>query len=418
MAGTFIPYNTVHINLKETHSFSNKLKNDLGNYLIFWWDIVPLGQLFFQPGELPDEKTLLQKVNDSISPTIKFYKSRTTTEDIIGEPPGISPAYLDPVFSSLLQSQEINRASHVDLSVVICTRNRAQHISACLDSLLRMHAKPKEIIVVDNAPDDDSTKEIVSRYSDVLYVTEPRAGLDIARNKGIMTASSELVAYVDDDVVVHPLWSYQICQPFKDPAIGASTGLVFAAKLETEAQMIFERHWSFNRGYIEKKYIRNILSKQPPPVWEIGAGANMAFRRSVFSVAGLFDERLDAGAAGCNGDSEMWFRILLNDFTIFYNPLAIVYHEHRSDMKGLKKQLFNYMRGFTTAALIQQQQHNSAGYKKHLMFRMPYYYFKLTVLGFPRYRFRFRTVFHEIAGVVSGIFFYLRHRKKKGYDFV
>jgi GT2 family glycosyltransferase len=152
-----------------------------------------------------------------------------------------------------------------------------------------------------------------------------------------------------------------------------------------------------------------------PPVWEIGAGANMAFRRSAFERAGYFDERLDVGAAGCNGDSEMWFRILLKGGSINYNPRAVVFHEHRREIKSLKKQIFSYMRGFTVAALIQQGQNSRAGYKKHLYYKMPVHYLRLMMRGFPGYRSRFTTVFDELKGVLSGIRYYNQNKRKPRY---
>ncbi len=192
------------------------------------------------------------------------------------------------------------------------------------------------------------------------------------------------------------------------------TGLVIAAELETEAQLIFEKHWSFNRGYIDKIYNTDFFKStlaSGPPVWEIGAGANMAFRKSVFEKTGYFDEILDAGAAGCNGDSEMWFRILSKGFTIHYNPRAVVFHEHRKDLKGLKKQIFYYMRGFTTAALIQQKQHPEAGYNYRLR-RLARYYGDLTIREFPHYRFQYKTLWAENCGFFSGLLFYHKNKNR------
>jgi len=80
----------------------------------------------------------------------------------------------------------------------------------------------------------------------------------------------------------------------------------------------------------------------------------MSFKRDFLIKVGGFDERLDAGAAGCNGDSECWFRILLNGGTIHYNPRAIVYHKHRESVETYARQVFNYMKGFTVAAFIQK----------------------------------------------------------------
>ncbi len=252
----------------------------------------------------------------------------------------------------------------------------------------------------------------------VRYCIEPRPGLDIARNTGINSATSSIVAYVDDDVFVHLNWAHEVVSSFDDPSTMAMTGLVIAAQLETEAQQIFEKFWSFNRGYSEKTYDNSffqITLGKGPPVWEIGAGANMAFRKKIFSEIGLFDERLDVGAAGCNGDSEMWFRILAKGFSIRYNPRAVVFHQHRETKKGLKKQLYNYMRGFATAALIQQHQIHGAGYKKILLKTLPRFYFALLIRGFPRFSSRSQTVFSEIGGLVSGVRYYLKNKKKRPY---
>ena len=285
----------------------------------------------------------------------------------------------------------------------------------CLQLLSNLQSVPQEIIVVDNAPDNNHSQEVTQLFPNVKYVLEPRIGLDIARNTGIKNSKEAIVAYVDDDVVVHPLWAYHVWKTFDDPLTAAMTGLVFAAELETEAQLVFEKCWSFNRGYINKiydhNYFRNTLSAGPP-VWDIGAGANMAFRKSVFDEVGLFDELLDVGAAGCNGDSEMWYRILAKGYNIQYNPLAIAYHEHRRELNGLKKQLFYYMRGHTVAALIQQKLLPEAGYKKSLLTKMPVYYLRLLAQGFPRFEFRHQTLWAELKGIASGWIFYFKHRKQ------
>ena len=57
-------------------------------------------------------------------------------------------------------------------------------------------------MIVDNAPDDNSTEELVKTFPQVRYVREPRKGLDIARNAGARAASCPIVAYTDDDVLI------------------------------------------------------------------------------------------------------------------------------------------------------------------------------------------------------------------------
>ncbi|GHA56642.1 hypothetical protein GCM10007389_05340 [Pontibacter akesuensis] len=385
-----------------------------GAYLVFWWKEFALGHLFIAPGEAQIEAEFYKKVTAAIAPALAFYTS--TSEQ---ERPGIAgmqfEAWKEWMETAFARWQTETVPEAVPVSVVICTRNRAVQLSRCLQLLMQSDCIPAEIVVVDNAPADDSTQEVVRQLENVRYVPEPRAGLDIARNTGVLHARFPLVAFIDDDVVVHPLWVYQVWQAFEDPEVAAITGLVLASALETEAQLIFEKHWSFNRGYTDKQYDANFFNAtlaQGPPVWRIGAGANMAFRRSIFERTGLFNELLDAGAAGCNGDSEMWYRILAEGGKILYTPRAIVFHEHRRDMAGLKKQIYSYMRGHAAAALMQQQQHPQARYRKHLVNIFLINYSRAIIKGFPAYRFQYRTLWNQILGVFSGIAFYYRHRNK------
>jgi GT2 family glycosyltransferase len=117
------------------------------------------------------------------------------------------------------------------------------------------------------------------------------------------------------------------------------------------------------------------------------------------------------GAAGCSGDSELWYRILANGYTVLYNPMAVVQHFHRTSMDALKGQLFCYMRGFTVAILIQHQRFGHPGNLRHLFGAIPLYYLKLLKRGFPHYEFQYQTVFSELRGLLSGLLYFLRHRK-------
>jgi glycosyltransferase involved in cell wall biosynthesis len=387
-----------------------------GHYLVFWWKDIPLGHHFLEVGEALTESVYLDSLILAIRPALRAYAQAEAMPAPWEEwlHTGQTSHWLNwmqHLLQPLLPQQVPARLA---VSVVICTRNRPALLKQCLERLKEQRAYPQEVIVVDNASSDKSTEQVVSQFPDVHYCWEPRGGLDIARNTGIKAATTPLVAFLDDDVVAHPLWVYRVWQAFEDPSIAALTGLVLAAELETEAQQIFERYWSFNRGYVRKRYDAAFFAAtlaEGPPVWEIGAGANMAFRKSVFEKVGYFNELLDVGAAGCNGDSEMWFRILAGGHAIDYNPLAIVHHEHRKELSGLKKQIFFYMRGFAAAALLQQQQQQQAGYRRHLLVVLPKFYAKLIKRGFPGYTLRYRTLREEIKGIVSGIAYFVKNRK-------
>ena len=242
---------------------------------------------------------------------------------------------------------------NLSVSVVICTRDRPADLARCLAGLSSQSRLADEVIVVDNASRGEATHRVVYDAG-ARYIREDRPGLDIARNRGLLAASSDVVAYTDDDTELHPRWLERLVAAF-DEDIASVTGLVLPACLKTEAQWYFEERWSFGRGFervdFDQAFYQAFRSRGCP-AWKVGAGANMAFRRCVFDRVGFFDERLDVGAAGCSGDSEMWYRLLAAGLKCRYEPSAVVFHHHRLDFDGLKSQIFNYMRGHVAALMI------------------------------------------------------------------
>lgn len=94
------------------------------------------------------------------------------------------------------------------VSLIICTYNREDLISGCLDSLRDQSIpfRQFEVIVVDNNS-TDRTCEIVSNYKDLpnlRLVKETKQGLSYARNRGIEEARCEFLAFLDDDARAHP----------------------------------------------------------------------------------------------------------------------------------------------------------------------------------------------------------------------
>lgn len=298
--------------------------------------------------------------------------------------------------------------------VVICTRDRPEELRRCLASLTRQSYPPREIIVVDNASRDARTRD-VAQAAGVAYVREDRAGLDIARNTGARRASCPIVAYTDDDVLLHPAWLERLVAAFDRPDVAAVTGLVLPAELCTEAQRHFEAHWGFGRGYVRQDYdaARFVAHADGVfPAWNIGAGASMAFRREVFDRVGGFDPRLDVGQAGCSGDSEFWYRLLANGWCCRYEPRAVAFHFHRRTLEGLSSQIFHYMRGHAAALLVQHERTGIAANLMQALWRMPRWYAgrmwrRLRGKGVPADRF----LREEISGYFSGLLFYLRNRK-------
>jgi glycosyltransferase involved in cell wall biosynthesis len=240
-------------------------------------------------------------------------------------------------------------AHHPLVSVVICTRNRAELLKEALGSVLMCDYANFEVIVVDNASDDDSTLRYVDGLADprVRAISEPVPGLSGARNAGIKSARGELIAFTDDDVVVDKMWLLWFDMAMRsEPEVGCVTGLVPSGELRTPTQWMFEKqvHWSNltrERFHISAPPAGNRLF--PFQVGVYGAGANFAMPRSVLLELGGFDEGLGIGSpAGGGEDIDMFVRVLLDGRPLIYEPAVIAWHRHRSDLPALAAQAHGY----------------------------------------------------------------------------
>jgi GT2 family glycosyltransferase len=229
-------------------------------------------------------------------------------------------------------------------TVAVCTRERPDDLVVALQAILALQPGPFDILVVDNNPVTSRTQEVVARFPNVRYVREDRPGLDAARNRALREATTPLIAFSDDDAAPEPEWLGHLLQPFEDPQVLCTSGLTLAVELETAAQEWFERYSPFGRGF--DRTVFDGIRHDPLEVSPIGAGANMALRRSVLDHVGEFDEALDAGTASrSGGDHEMFGRILAAGYRIVYEPRAVSWHRHRRTWADLRGTLNGYGTG-------------------------------------------------------------------------
>lgn len=350
---------------------------------VFWRANQPIGHVLMHEGQIADAR--IDHIDDGFLSAVDS-KVRTPTE------------------------------MRLSASVVICTRDRPDELSKCLSSLPRQTHPPREIIVVDNASRDRRTRDVALAAA-ATYIREDRPGLDIARNTGALQATGDIVAYTDDDVLLHPGWLEQLTCAFDSPQIGAVTGLVLPAELATEAQRHFETYWGFNKGYREQDYDSAAFRSHRGrvlPAWDIGAGASMAFRREVFQAVGLFDERLDVGQAGCSGDSEYWYRLLAGGYTCRYTPASVAFHFHRRTMDGLASQIYHYMRGHAAALLVQYERTGISANRRLAYYYKPRWYLsRLLRKVMEGDSIRDRFLKEEVTGYLAGLLFYHRRRLRR-----
>ena len=233
-------------------------------------------------------------------------------------------------------------------TVAVCTRDRPDDLRRCLTALSGMPDDAQELLVVDNCPSSDASHRVTQTFPGVRYVREDVPGLDCARNRAIREASQEVVAFIDNDAMPDPGWLCALLRNFDDPLVACVTGLTMPFELETAAQQMHERLSPFGRGYERKVF--DAISLNPTAFGKVGAGVNMALRRSSVLELGPFDEALDAGTATYSGgDTEMFARIMNRGYRIAYEPGALCWHRHRRTWKELRRMIYGYGAGVYAA---------------------------------------------------------------------
>lgn len=246
----------------------------------------------------------------------------------------------------------VDQTSFPSITIAICTKDRPENLARCLQSLqeLAKQASQLEILVIDNAPSDDRTQQLVASLPWVRYVREPKPGLDFARNQALQSATGEILAFLDDDVVVDRRWLKGLMTAWQEnPDAAAFTGLVLPYELETAAQILFEQRGGFRRGFQKIRYGQILPGNPLHPCGAgiFGAGCNMAFRREILLKIGGFDEALDTGAPlPGGGDLDIFYRVIRAGYTLVYEPEYLVFHQHRREYEKLYRQYWSWGLGF------------------------------------------------------------------------
>jgi glycosyltransferase involved in cell wall biosynthesis len=206
------------------------------------------------------------------------------------------------------------------VSVVICTYNRSDLLERCLDYLQYQTNQNFEVIVV-NGPSTDKTDDILQKYKKRIKIAEnPERNLSISRNLGIELASGDLIAFIDDDALPFDDWIETIIREFNSRPLtlaGIGGPVYYAGSFDFQMQDIginkfAEVEININSCKVGKDGIERSL-----------LGTNTCFRAEYIRHIHGFDEQFDYFL----DESELCFRLQLNNYIISYCPDLYLRHE-------------------------------------------------------------------------------------------
>lgn len=205
----------------------------------------------------------------------------------------------------------------LNISVIIPVFNREKTIRRAIDSVLGQDFPAFELIVVDDGSTDSTAEILKSYHHKIKVVTQNNFGVSFARNRGIMEAKGEWIAFLDsDDEWMPDKLSQQIAYLKMHPETRI---------LQTEEQWI--RHKK--RVNQVKKYFKKSgnIFKECLKTCTVGA-STVICERSLLQETGGFDDTLPV----CE-DYDLWIRIAAKyPIPLLDKPLINKYGGHEDQL--------------------------------------------------------------------------------------
>ena len=201
------------------------------------------------------------------------------------------------------------------ITVILCTYNRCQRLATALESVAASELPAFvewEVLVVDNNS-RDQTREVVQAFCHrypgrFRYVSETQQGKSYALNRGVREAQGEVLAFMDDDVIVEPTWLRNLTGALQDGEWVGVGGRILPEKSFTPPPWL-ALNGPFNMGGVLALFE---LGEKPGKLEVPPFGTNMAFHKKLFQKYGDFRTDLGPtpGSEIRNEDTEFGFRVL------------------------------------------------------------------------------------------------------------
>lgn len=215
------------------------------------------------------------------------------------------------------------RRTHPETTVVIPTYGAGTHLVRVLQGLVEQQYRDFVAVVVDNNEGPKWATRLGQEGLDVDVISEPRNGLQHARNAGVQVARGNYVAFLDDDGIPTPHWLGNLVAGTKRHdamAAGGQVVLEFTSEPPT---------WI---GAPERALLSELIHPEDLPALPDDlyiVGANMCIDRRAFKMLGEFDPHFDRTAHSLRSSGELEFtrRLQSNGRRVAFVASALVRHQ-------------------------------------------------------------------------------------------
>lgn len=220
-------------------------------------------------------------------------------------------------------------SKQMQVSIVICTHNRADDLRATLASLGGVDVpsgSDVEVVIVDNGSTDQTAQVVQEAQLPMMRITylyESWPNKSNALNKGIRVATGSILLLTDDDVRFPAQWIEKMCRPIAyNNADATGGGIRIAPHLR--------RRWILEAFPCFCAALETTEGLATPVLF----GANMAFSRKILEKVPGFDVVLGPGGLGNCEDS--LFVMQMRDAGYRLQMVHDAWVEHFFDASRLK----------------------------------------------------------------------------------
>jgi glycosyltransferase involved in cell wall biosynthesis len=212
------------------------------------------------------------------------------------------------------------------LTIIVCTYNRAALLEECLHSLAGQNADASlfEVLIVDNNS-TDSTKLISEKYctarSNFSYCAETTTGLSQARNTGYKNANTPWVAYLDDDAKAAESFAERILYGIAHFDFDAYGGIYLPWYKFGKKRWMDEERFFTNK--VNMPLAPGLLKEK-----NYFSGGNCVFRKTALEGIGGFNTEIGMKGAQVSYGEETLTQVQLRKAgkKVGWDPELIIYH--------------------------------------------------------------------------------------------
>ncbi len=215
------------------------------------------------------------------------------------------------------------------LTVCVVTYSRPDYLARCLSSLRKNLTLRVQIVVVDATAKSDRAA-VAARFPGIEYVHAPQlAGwMTRSRNKALLYAEGDVIAFLDDDVVIRRGWDVAVLRAFADSTVQAVGGRTCN---DVPGDDTYDRPIG---RLLDDGTLTAGFGVRGTRLVEIdhGIGANMSFRRAILAQLGGF--RDDYPGTAMREDTDMFLRVRRAGGRVVFAPDAAVDHLPAPHVRG------------------------------------------------------------------------------------